>query len=53
LKDLTFPIESAGHFSALLDLFEKISGNKFDQVRFVTSEDNDTWTKNSKFYEVM
>jgi len=53
LKDLSFPIESTGHFSALLDVFEKISGNKFDQIRFVTSEDNDTWLKNSKFYEVM
>jgi hypothetical protein len=30
LKDLAFPIESTGHFAAMLDLFEKIAGNKFD-----------------------
>jgi uncharacterized LabA/DUF88 family protein len=53
LKDLLFPIDSIGHFAAVLDLFENIAGHKFDQVRFVTSEDNDTWTKNCKFYEVM
>jgi hypothetical protein len=43
---MNFPVESPGYFSLLIELFEKTAGNKFDQVRFVTSEDNETWSKN-------
>ena len=30
LKDLSYPVDSPGHFGALLDLFERIKGHKFD-----------------------
>ena len=51
--NLFFPLEQSGNFLALLGYLEKIGGHKFDQIRFVTAEDQETKHKYQKFYDAM
>ena len=48
---MNFSVDTPSAFHALLRLFEQIAGHQFDQIRFVTSEDHETYAKNARFYE--
>lgn len=51
LRNQFFPLDKEGNFPVFIKFLEEISGHQFNEIRYVSAEDNDTIAKNRRFYE--
>eukprot|EP00347_Sterkiella_histriomuscorum_P012536 403368196 len=46
-----FPLDKPGNFDIYITFLEKMVGHEFNQIKFVTAEDNETNARHKKFYD--